>query len=209
MSISRQVSIMSAAKPDRRVQRTRQLLRDSLIALILDKGYDAVTIQDITDHANLGRATFYLHYRDKEDLLISSLQETFDELVNKIEPAISADLTSSPAALVAFEHAAQNRDLYRVMLSGQGATVLARRIRTFLVNLLQERIRLMAGSRPLPVPIDILANHMAGSLLALLSLWIEEDMGYSAEDMAHAYQQLNWHALFALVRESPVESEGI
>src|SRR5438552_2345374 len=58
MSISRQVSKMPDVKLDRRIQRTRQLLRDSLIALILEKGYDAVTIQDITDHANLGRATF-------------------------------------------------------------------------------------------------------------------------------------------------------
>src|SRR3954468_5421379 len=137
MSISRQVSTMPDAKPDRRIQRTRQLLRDSLIALILDKGYDAVTIQDITDHANLGRATFYLHYHDKEDLLVSSLQETFDELVKKIGPAISSDLTNRPAAFIAFEHASQNRNLYRVMLSGQGASLLARRIRTFLVNLLQ------------------------------------------------------------------------
>ena len=67
----------------------------------------------------------------------------------------------------------------------------------------------MVGNKTLPVPIDILANHMAGSLLALLGMWIEDDTGYTAEDMAHAYQQLNWHALLALTQENEAESEGI
>ncbi|MEZ4667133.1 MAG: helix-turn-helix domain-containing protein [Anaerolineae bacterium] len=60
-------------RPDRRRARTRKLMRDSLIALILEKGYDAVTVQDITDRENLGRATFYLHYKNgKERLLMQS-----------------------------------------------------------------------------------------------------------------------------------------
>src|SRR5262249_49647508 len=137
------------------------------------------------------------------------LQETFDELIKQIGPATMSDAINHPAALIAFEHASQNRDLYRVMLSGQGATVLARRIQSFLVGLLQERIRQLAGPKPLPIPGDILANHMAGSLLSLLTMWIEEDTPYSAEYMAQAYQQINWHALLALARDMPAESEGI
>ena len=59
---------MKSNKPDRRVNRTRRLLREALLALIMEEGYDAVTIEEITDRADLGRTTFYLHYRDKEDL---------------------------------------------------------------------------------------------------------------------------------------------
>ena len=64
-----------AKKLDRRVQRTRQLLQDALIAMVIEKGYDAVTIQDIIDRANVGRATFYAHFADKQTLLTSRLED--------------------------------------------------------------------------------------------------------------------------------------
>ncbi len=78
----------STPKIDRRVQRTRQLLRDALMALIVEKGYDAISVQDITDHANVARPTFYLHYKDKEELLLSSVQEIYDDLAQN-HPVVS------------------------------------------------------------------------------------------------------------------------
>lgn len=61
-------------RPDRRRARTRKMLSDALMGLILERGYDAITIQDITDKANLSRATFYLHFGDKQDLYLCSLE---------------------------------------------------------------------------------------------------------------------------------------
>jgi AcrR family transcriptional regulator len=193
-------------KLDRRVQRTRQLLRDSLITLILEKGYDAVTVQDITDRANLGRATFYLHYRDKEELLISSLEETFDELVKTIGPMPQNNTEGRPPILIAFEHASQNRDLYRVMLSGQGAAVIGRPIHEYLVGVFKERLNQHFRQQPLPIPVDIVAHHMAGSLLSLLTWWIESDTGYSPEYMARAFQQLTIRAMLALLQSGALEA---
>src|SRR5690349_11429109 len=72
-------------KTDPRVIRTRQMLRDALIALILERGYDAISIQDITDKAGLRRATFYLHYKDKDELLFTVLRESFDHLVTAMD----------------------------------------------------------------------------------------------------------------------------
>ncbi len=66
---------MGEDKEDRRVARTRQLLRDALVSLILERGYDEVTVQDVLDRANLGRSTFYAHYRNKDDLLFSGFEE--------------------------------------------------------------------------------------------------------------------------------------
>src|SRR5512139_3713844 len=71
-------------KIDPRVIRTRQLLRDALVSLIAEKGFDAITVQDIADRATLNRATFYLHYQDKHDLLINSLHDAIDELMADI-----------------------------------------------------------------------------------------------------------------------------
>ncbi len=81
-------------KLDPRVVRTRQMLRDALVATILDKGYDATNIQDITERAGLRRATFYLHYRDKEELLLSMLHDTVDELIEQMK--LSPSLVSRP-----------------------------------------------------------------------------------------------------------------
>ena len=63
---------MGSRKVDRRIQRTRQLLEDALIALILEKGYDKITVQNIFDQANAGRSTFYSHSLDKDDLMENS-----------------------------------------------------------------------------------------------------------------------------------------
>jgi AcrR family transcriptional regulator len=182
-------------KMDRRKVRTRQMLRDALIALILEKGYDATTVEDITNRANLGRATFYLHYRDKEDLLVSTLESTFDELAKNLHPiSLEGNSTAQAQALIAFQHAAENRDLYRVMLSGQGSGSLIRRVREYLATLIQQRMQMLLQQLPpdaMPIPVEILAQHVAGSLLTLLIWWLENDLPYSAEYMAQVFQQLN------------------
>src|SRR5574338_1030565 len=72
---------LEKSRTDRRIQRTRQSLRTALLALIKEKGYDAISIEDITERANVGRATFYLHYKDKEDLLLEEFSEMANEKV--------------------------------------------------------------------------------------------------------------------------------
>jgi AcrR family transcriptional regulator len=64
-----------ARKKDRRVQRTNQLLRAALVSLIQEKGYENITVQNIIDRANVGRATFYAHFENKEDLLVSGFED--------------------------------------------------------------------------------------------------------------------------------------
>ena len=93
---------MAKPKQDRRVQRTLKLLKEALIELILEKGYDSVTVQDITDRANLGRATFYFHYKDKDELLVEMLDEVVNELVEQIkkEPLDMKNLRETRPALL-------------------------------------------------------------------------------------------------------------
>src|SRR3954466_10714279 len=106
-------------KTDPRVIRTRQMLRDALIALILECGYDTISIQDITDKAGLRRATFYLHYKDKEELLFGILRETFDALVCEMDKIKIQHVTpESELAIheVIFTHVQENANLYRCIL---------------------------------------------------------------------------------------------
>ena len=186
-------------RPDRRKQRTRTLLRDSLMSLIIQKGYDAITVQNITDEANLSRAAFYLHYKDKEELFVTSLEEIFDDLVKNLGPTSGNFLLpgGSPSSLMAFRHADKHRDLYKVILRGQGISGITRRIRDYLVAVMEQRIKqMLPGAKP-PIPVEIVANHITGSLLALITWWIESDAPYTAEDMSQIFYKLNVQALMA------------
>jgi AcrR family transcriptional regulator len=172
---------------DRRVQRTRKLLGDALMALILEKGYDAITVQDITDRANLGRATFYLHYRDKEDLLFSVMTEVIDELKAAIELPESAwrgHVGEAPLLLAAFKHAEENVDLYRVLLSGQATTTFLIRLREYIAQTVQKAIEVVYPNYEGRVPIDVAANYMSGALFMLVEWWLRDNMPYPPEEMA-------------------------
>lgn len=199
-------------KPDRRIQRTRQLLRDALISLILEKGYDAVTVQEITERANLGRATFYIHYNNKEELLLSSLHEVFDDLKTRYgEPSREQfldpehDLRTYP-----FRHALENKDLYRVTLfSHQGTAALIKGIRQYMADEIQTSIVAVTQPGEPQVPAEVAANYMAGALLGLIGWWLEQDNTYTPEAMADMYHQLSLPTLSMLLDSSPETSSSL
>ncbi len=171
---------------DRRIQRTRQLLRDALMSLILEVGYDSVRVQDITDRANLGRATFYLHYRDKEELLVKSLQAMCDDLAERAQNREKGTSIS----LIAFQHAAENRDLYQAILGANGASAVIRQMRDYVTKSGQSILPGIRGT----LPPEVATNFLGGALLGLISWWLE-DMPYSAKYMADAFHQMAVSAL--------------
>ena len=119
---------MQEKRIDRRVNRTRRMLREALMSLTLERGYEAVTVEEITQRADVGRTTFYLHYKDKEDLLVESVDTAINDLVEQISdlPVSSwaipydshapQDTPRSPILLV-FQHASDNADLYRIIFA--------------------------------------------------------------------------------------------
>ncbi len=188
-------------RPDRRVSRTRRLLREALTGLILEKGYDAVTIEDITRRADLGRTTFYLHYRDKEHLFLESIEQSADELARQIEQIPvemlfneSGEGAGLPIALV-FEHAAQNADLYRAMLRSEGSIkATSRRLRELTPQYALEFTRRWWERRGLTsephMPLEVMAQFFAASLLGTLVWWLEAGMPYPARQMAAFFRRL-------------------
>ncbi len=180
-------------RPDRRVQRTHRLLREALITLSLSKGYDDVTIQDITDFANLGRATFYLHFRDKDDLLLTTLQEIVDDLLRRVEPTLenlfrSGDIS---ALVILFHHAEEHADLYRIILHGRGASSVERRLRAYATDNARRALESVLADRPRRVPLEITANHFGRSLLGMVEWWLEQRIPYPAEYMARVFFELS------------------
>jgi AcrR family transcriptional regulator len=196
---------MQIKKMDRRVDRTRRLLRDALMDLILEKGYEAVTVEEVAGRANVGRTTFYLHYKDKEELLLESINAIVADLVGQMSElppsawvvALDAASTSvSPHApiQIVFQHAAEHADLYQVMLRGEGSSKAPIKITRILAGAVQQVLEERITEQGLPVvpslPLDVFCNYFAGSLLGIITWWLEADMPYPPEEMAVMFQKL-------------------
>jgi AcrR family transcriptional regulator len=177
------------SKADRRVQRTRQLLQNALMTLIAEKGYDSITIQDITERANLGRTTFYAHYRSKEDLFLSCHKH-----LGTVSFALSGAglLDSEPLPELApfLEHMQDNRKMYFFITRGSGADEIVRGVREQIVANIQANLRSRFREEDSAVPFDVLANYIAGSQIALIGWWMESRAPYSPEEIVRMLHQL-------------------
>jgi AcrR family transcriptional regulator len=180
-------------KVDPRVKRTQQLLRDSLIALIMEKGYDAITVQDIAQRATLNRATFYLHYRDKEDLLQQTVEDILQDLISgmSMTPTAKDDEEPHPDLVYIFEHVARHSGFYKVMLGKNGLPSFMFRLMDVIRERLYERI---AAKQPdeqqLKISKNIFLNYVTWAYLGVIVWWLEEDMPYSPRYMADQLTRL-------------------
>jgi AcrR family transcriptional regulator len=186
----------NAKKLDPRVISTRHMLREALVSLIEEKGFDALTVQDITDRAELNRATFYLHYQDKQDLLVKSLRDAIDELMSDIgastdeQGQLVFDGSARPVKAT-FEHVAQHAQFYRVMLSAEGVPSFIAGVRDYMVEITLKWLKAsQPNSRQSQVPLEIVANSLSWSLLGVLIWWLEHDMPHSPEYMAEQFRLL-------------------
>jgi AcrR family transcriptional regulator len=185
-----------AVKLDRRVQRTRQLLREALTAVVLQKGYEATTVQDILDHANLGRSTFYSHYRDKDELLVSGfehLRQIFEEHDARM-PAGDPERPARmyPPTLLFFKHASEHHKLYKAILqSKRGAEIVENYLYKMTSNLAGRHIKhLIPKGKKTPVPQKLIVHFLVSSLLSILTWWINHDLPYSPEEVYDMYHRL-------------------
>jgi AcrR family transcriptional regulator len=175
-------------KNDRRSQRTRQALGDALVALMMKKGYDDISIKDIIDHANVGRSTFYSHYVDKDELFSSQLDRLMDLLNQHIPPELLAGNPFFPS-LGLFQHIKQQSKLYKMLTWGSGIDVLTR----YLQRLLSKKIELgiISSGRTFDVPPPVIADFLTGSFLSLVKWWLDTNkMTYSPEQMDEMFCKL-------------------
>ena len=195
------------SKIDRRIQRTRQSLRTALLELIKEKGYDTISIEEITERANVGRATFYLHYKDKEDLLLEEFSEMANEKVQVLsEIPFSAWLPSqediadakakrpAPPLLILFEHIYDNSELYYILLKSEKSSRIVERIRKISTEAIVKFVETKAKTDPIPlifnIPIEFFAAFFSGALLSTVDWWLEEEMRHSPTEITHLFQTL-------------------
>lgn len=196
---------MKQASDDRRVLRTRQLLSHALIELMQEKRYERITGQDIIDRANVGRSTFYAHFENKDDLLVSDFEQVIDMLGQHID---SEEPDGMLVSLEMFRHIQEHHHLYKALLWGRGIELLFEQGQDYLTARIEEQLihHLPEDVEPI-VPLPLLANHLAGALLTMLKWWLANDMPYSPERVDEMYRQLVmpgvWAALGMPGPESP------
>src|SRR3954471_14079390 len=165
------------AAPDRRVQRTRRHLREALMALILERGWDAVSVRDICEKADVGRSTFYVHFADKENLLLSG----FDELHSAMEQIRSSAKVPFGFLGPLAAHAADNARLVKALFGRQSGQSVQWRFRDVLASLVEAELKLLKvprAARPL------MTRFIAGGAAEVLMSWLDHPQGTSAEKLA-------------------------
>ena len=177
-------------KTDRRVGRTKRMLRQAVVELVTEKGFEAITIRDITERADVAYATFFRHYESKEALLI----EQVEILIKDFEEVAHASAVDSPIeaeGVLLFTHIKDNRHFYRKLLSkyaGQSflirlKEVISRHTRAYIEPFYAQ------GKQPL-IPLEIALNHIAASALELVIWWLEHNSPLSPAQMADIYRRL-------------------
>src|SRR5713226_9501314 len=159
---------------DRRVARTRRTLHEALIRLIMQKGYDSLTVQEIIDEADIGRATFYAHYHGKEDLLRGGFERLRSELkaARRTAPQGSEQDRPLSFSLAMFEHACTYRDVYRAMLGGRGSIIAINEIRRVLAELVKEDLSEVRDD--VAVPRELMLQFVVDTFLTALTWCLEK-----------------------------------
>jgi AcrR family transcriptional regulator len=179
-------------KLDRRVRKTRTQLRDALVDLTLKRGWDEVSVLDVCEHADVGRSTFYLHFADKEDLLLSG----FDELHEGLAATAGAPGTFAFVAPL-FEHASQNTKIMRAVAGRKSGQSVQKRFRDVTLELIEaELVALSIGAEVRPH----LARYLSGALIELMVGWLEAPASANAASLATLFARLTEGAVSAARR---------
>lgn len=169
---------------DRRSRRTRRRLRDALVDLIIERGYSAVTVQDILDRADVGRSTFYSHFYDKEDLLLSGFADP------DWPQGAQLGAAGESLSLGFFAHAAAHYRLYRALVGERGGEIILYHAERSIVAALEARLDALAAAGASLPPRDGLASTLAGALLGMMRWWLDHDMPMPADDMDARFHTL-------------------
>ncbi|HTA44877.1 MAG TPA: TetR/AcrR family transcriptional regulator [Bryobacteraceae bacterium] len=179
---------------DLRIRRTRERLGAALIALIEEKAIQEVTIREVLDRAKVGRSTFYVHYQDKDDLLLSQLEEGLQMWSNFLSTRQEKSRRVAPVAEF-FAHVASARKLYRSLVVSGRIQAFFDLAQGYFARGIARRLREIG----LPIPdqreFDARAHALAGNLLSLLRWWLDRGAKEKAEDMDNLFQRMVWKGL--------------
>ena len=180
-------------KMDRRILRTRDTLGDSLVELIREKPFDEITVQEILDRAGVGRSTFYTHYRDKDDLFLSDVEDFFEMFSTALTRNGASPERLAPVAEL-FSHILDAREFYAALVASGKVNDVQTLGRGFFARSIEERLRL-AGVTMNSAQSTAQAHALSGSLFALLDWWIDHGMKTEPKEMDALFHRMAWSGI--------------
>jgi AcrR family transcriptional regulator len=158
---------------DRRIQKTQRLLREALASLIREKPYNSIVVKQILDHANVGRSTFYAHFRDKDDLLVSCIHDMLHSM--ELAPAGKSYETMIGFSLPIFEHIHRHMHKGEAKMGSNSRGVIHQRLRKVLAELIVEDIRknFQGGKAVRQISPDLLGQYVTSTFILVLNWWVE------------------------------------
>jgi AcrR family transcriptional regulator len=183
---------MKVPRPgDRRVLRTRAALREALISLILERGWDEIGIQEICVRAGVGRSTFYTHFADKEELLLAGFDDLRRMLRAGREGRVSARrVNPGPGLLFSrglLEHAHENRRLFRALVGKRSSQTVQKRFLQLIIELTEEELPRQLRNAAEREPT---VHFLSGALLQLVIWWLESRKPLPPADLDALFQKL-------------------
>ena len=184
----------NSTKPaaDRRTARTRRALSSALLALMSERGWDDIGVQEICERANIGRSTFYTHFQNKDELLSGGFDDLRRGLLAATQPPpgraaparmAAADLAFVPGLIA---HACENRKLFRTLIGRRSGHVVHQRFKQMLVTLVDDQLALA----PAGVPRAAAVRWIAGALFELLCWWAESRSPATPQDLLEMFRRL-------------------
>ena len=177
-------------RPDRRVGKTRKALKEALTDLILEKGYESVTVQDVIDRADVGRSTFYAHFVDKDDLLMAVLADL--EMPGLDPTSWKVDDPAFGWTLALFRHFGSGKRLFKAVAGGQSGSLARGETTRRLEELTEAELSRLKATRKLDAfKLQTVVRFLVGTFIGFMDWWMrEENEHLPAEGVDHAFRSL-------------------
>jgi AcrR family transcriptional regulator len=177
-------------KKDRRTARTQRSLSGALVSLVTEKRFDDITVQEVIDRADVGRSTFYSHFRDKEDLFQQDWERFLEGLAQHIDWDKAGQAGFVPVAYL-FKHLQEFQTFYKSLVRSQKADAIFKSGVSYLSEKIESALSERLKGKPLPsTPIPILSNCLSSELFSLLKWWLDRGMPYLPERMDEIFHEL-------------------
>ncbi len=181
---------MREKKTDRRSNRTRRQLSGALVDLVKEKRFDDITVQNVIDRADVGRSTFYSHFRDKEDLFQKDWEQFLDGFAAHIDWEKAGTESFVPVVYL-FRHLQEFQPFYKGLVRSQKVDSIFKSGVDHLRGKIESALNSRFKGKPAPaIPIPILSNYLASELFSLLKWWLDHSMPYPPERVDEIFHAL-------------------
>lgn len=180
----------SKQSQDPRAIRSRRWLQEALLALIEEMPYQAITVTDITERAEISRPTFYLHYGSKDELLLSCLDNMFDQFYEEIDGYLEGIAIEESVGIKIFEQMEEQVDLIRLILDAGAIGLLRERFQQYILQVFELFLQKNRREGVETAVLEFTTDYLAGASLGLIVRWMEQGMVYSPTVMGRVYYEL-------------------